>query len=224
MALFLQYIWLWDLTKRRSILQIRNYFPNAKLEKINSWKGIKEKISGISIDKEDSKSFEIGEDSASKQAVRKRHYEQKKSLKRGDTVTSSHLRDLYDVVELQKNPTTRKTGLTSHIFNCRPDLIRVRHQGIKLAKELAKERRTEKLIKIANSVKWRDWQHFFIRKATLEERNPREILVVYDPEGNTGKSYLSTMFSLLYPDKTCSLQNGKSRNMFYSTGKVDDLK
>ena len=32
------------------------------------------------------------------------------------------------------------------------------------------------------------------------------------------------MFSLLYPDQTCNLQNGKSQNMFYSAGKVDDLK
>ena len=89
---------------------------------------------------------------------------------------------------------------------------------------MAKDRRMEKLIEIAKTVKWRDWQQCFIEKATIEERNPREILVVYDSKGNTGKSYLSTMFSLLYPDETCNLQNGKSQNMFYSAGKVLDLK
>ena len=169
------------------------------------------------------KSFEIGEDRKSKQASKKRHYEQKKSTKRSKLCSRSHIQALDDIVELQNNPKTR-TDLISHIFNQRPDLIRDRHQGIKLAKELAKEQKMKKLIMKANSVKWRDWQRFFIEKATKEEINSREILVVYDPKGNTGKSYLNTMFSLLHSDETCNLQNGFSQNMFYSAGKVNNLK
>ena len=170
------------------------------------------------------KSFEIGVDSKSKQATKKRHYEQRKSMKRSELFSRSHIQALDDIVELQNNPKTRRTGIISHIFNQRPDLIRERHQGIKLAKEIAKEQRMKKLIIKANSVKWRDWQSWFIEKATKEEINSREILVVYDPKGNTGKSYLNTMFTLLHPGETCNLQNGHSQNMFYSAGKVNDLK
>ena len=32
------------------------------------------------------------------------------------------------------------------------------------------------------------------------------------------------MFSLLHSDETCNLQNGFSQNMFYSAGKVNNLK
>ena len=210
--------------KRKSILQIKSYFPSAELEKIASWKIIKEKMCGITINTKHAKIVEIGQDSGSKQAVRKRHYEQRKSTKNLEMVSASHNRRLYDIVELQQNPITRRTGLSSHLFNQRPDLIRERHQGIKLAREIAKDQRMERFIAMAESVKWRDWQKWLIEKATKQERAPREILVVFDPVGNTGKSYFRTMFSLLHPKETCKLQNGHSQNMFHSAGKVDDLK
>jgi len=208
---------------QKSILQIKKYFPAAVLENIVSWSNIKDKMCRNALDNH-LKSFEIGEDSKSKQATKKRHYEQRKSMKRSELSSRSHIQALDDVVELQNNSKTRRTDLISHIFNERPDLIRERHQGIKLAKEMVKEQRMKKLIIKANSVKWREWQSWFIEKATKEETNSREILVVYDPKGNTGKSYLKTMFSLLHSDETCNLQNGFSQNMFYSAGKVNDLK
>ena len=190
--------------KRKSILQIKKYFPAAVLENIISWKNIKDKMCRNALVNR-LKSFEIGEDSKSKQATKKRHYEQRKSMKRSEMASTSHIQALDDIVELQNNPKTRRTGIISHIFNQRPDLIRERHQGIKLAKEIAKEQRMKKLIIKANSVKWRDWQSWFIEKATKEEINSREILIVYDPKGNTGKSYLNTMFTLLHRDETCNL-------------------
>ena len=211
------------LHSQKSILQIKKYFPAAVLENIVSWTNIKDKMCRNALEN-GLKSFEIGVDSKSKQASKKRHYEQRKSTKRSESSSRSHIQALDDIVELQNNSKTRRTDLISHIFNERPDLIRERHQGIKLAKEIAKEQRMKKLIIKANSVKWRDWQSWFIKKATKEEINPREILVVYDPKGNTGKSYLNTMFSLLHSDETCNLQNGFSQNMFYSAGKVNDLK
>ena len=82
----------------------------------------------------------------------------------------------------------------------------------------------KKIIIKANSVKWRNWQSWFIEKATKEEINAPEILVFYDQKGNAGKLYLNTMFSLLHSDETCNLQNGFSQNTFYSAGKVNNLK
>ena len=49
-------------------------------------------------------------------------------------------------------------------------------------------------------------------------------MVVYDPNENTGKSYLRKMFGILHPNQTCKLQNGHSQNMFHSAGKIDDLR
>ena len=82
----------------------------------------------------------------------------------------------------------------------------------------------ERLTAKAASTKWREWQNWFIEKATKQEINSREILVVYDPIGNTGKSFLRSNFCLLYPNETCNLQNGYSQNMFHAAGKVDELK
>ena len=62
--------------KRKSILQIKKYFPAAVLENIISWKNIKDKMCRNALVNR-LKSFEIGEDSKSKQASKKRHYEQK---------------------------------------------------------------------------------------------------------------------------------------------------
>ena len=71
---------------------------------------------------------------------------------------------------------------------------------------MVKEQRMKKHIIKAISVKWGEWQSWFIEKATKEETNSWEILLVYDPKENTGKSYLNTMFSLLHSDETCNLQ------------------
>ena len=118
---------------QKSILQIKKYFPAAVLENIVSWSNIKDKMCRNALDNH-LKSFEIGEDSKSKQATKKRHYEQRKSMKRSELFSRSHIQALDDIVELQNNSKTRRTDLISHIFNERPDLIRERHQGIKISK------------------------------------------------------------------------------------------
>ena len=51
-------------------------------------------------------------------------------------------------------------------YNSYLNIARQRHQEIKLAKEMVKEQRMKKLIIKANSVKWREWQNWFIEKAT----------------------------------------------------------
>ena len=211
--------------KRRRILQIKKYFPEAHIEKINSWKILKENMGDCEIISNGGKIHEIGEDIASKESSKTRYHQKKKAMTKScDIESKQNIQRLLDIVEIKKNSKTKRKGITSVLVKERPDLIRERHQGIKLAKELAIEERMERFILEASNVKWRKWQQCFIEKATTHEIKSREILVVYDPLGNTGKSYLTTMFSLLYPDQTCNLQNGKSQNMFYSAGKVDDLK
>ena len=213
--------------KRTSIVQIRNYSPNSNLENIYSWKHVKDLIIGIAKEK-DGKLIEIGEDRNSKQEAKTRYYKQRKLTKRKEKDSNACNQSLYDIVELKKelkkNGATTKHELTAVLFEQRPDLIRTRNEGLKLANELSQNARMKRLTVKAASTKWREWQSWFIEKATKQEIDSREVLVVYDRIGNTGKSFLRSNFSLLYPNETCNLQNGYSQNMFHAAGKVDELK
>ena len=213
-------------SKRLSRLQILNHFPNATLKKITSWKNQKELIT--TSPKNITKIIEIGCDNVSKQSVKLHHHEKRMSTKTYEKASKSYNKSLYDIVELKKQmgkkPANTNQDLTSLLFKERPDLIRGRNEGIKLAKELSQNERMKKMRQKAESVKWREWQKWFFDKATNQHVSPREVLVVYDPIGNTGKSFLRKMFGVLYPNQTCKLQNGHSKDMFHTAGKVDDLK
>ena len=87
--------------KRTSIVQIRNYFPNSNLEKINSWKHVKELIIANAKDK-GGKLIEIGEDNKSKQEAKRRYYEQRKLSKRKEKASIANIQSLYDIVEMKK--------------------------------------------------------------------------------------------------------------------------
>ena len=145
-----------------------------------------------------------------------------------EKASKSFNQSLYEIVELKKQMGKKSANtnedLTSLLFRERPDLIRTRNEGIKLANELFQNERMKKMREKADSVKLRKWQKWFFDKATKQHVNPREVLVVYDPIGNTGKSFLRKMFGVLYPNQTCKLQNGYSKDMFHSAVKVDDLR
>ena len=213
-------------TKPKSKRQLLKHFPAATLKKIISWKKQKGLITTLA--KDIGKIIEIGNDNCSKQYAKSLHYEERSFKKRGEKVSKSSNQSLYDIVELKKwmdkKATNTNQDLTSFIFNERPDLIRTRKEGFKLANELSQNERVNKMRQKAESVEWRQWQKWFFDKATNQHINPREVLVVYDPVGNTGKSFLRKMFGILYSNQTCKLQNGHSRGMFHSAGKTEDLR
>ena len=213
-------------SKPLSKRQLLKHFPDATLKKITSWKNQKELITTST--KNITKIIEIGNDKASKQSVKLHHHEKRMSTKTYEKASKSSNQSLYEIVELKKQmgkrPANTNEDLTSLLFKERPDLIRGRNEGIKLAKELSQNERMKKMRQKAESVKWREWQKWFFDKATNQHVSPREVLVVYDPIGNTGKSFLRKMFGVLYPNQTCKLQNGHSKDMFHTAGKVDDLK
>ena len=213
-------------SKRLSTIQILNLFPDATLKKIKSWKKEKELITTTA--KNITKIIEIGNDNASKQSVKLNHHEKRRSTKTYEKASKSSNQSLYEIVELKKQMGKKATNtnqdLTSLLFKERPDLIRTRNEGFKLAKELTQNERMKKMRQKAESVEWREWQKWFFDKATNQYISPREVLVVYDPAGNTGKSFLRKMFGILYPNQTCKLQNGHSKDMFHSAGKVDNLR
>ena len=214
-------------SKPLSKRQLLKHFPGAIFKKITSWKNQKELIT-LAKNNDSYKIFEIGDDNASKQSVKLHQHKKRMLTKTYEKASKSFNQSLYEIVELKKQmgkkPANTNEDLTSLLFRERPDLIRTRNEGIKLANELSQNERMKKMRQKADSVKLRKWQKWFFDKATKQHVNPREVLVVYDPIGNTGKSFLKKMFGILYPNQTCKLQNGLSKNMFHSAGKVDDLR
>ena len=214
--------------KTKSIIQILKYFPHATVKKINSWKNQKELMTRTVKDTDNCKIFEIGNDCVSKQYTKSQHHEKRRSTKTYEKASKSSNQSLYDIVKLKKlmdvDVSNTAQDLTSVVYNERPDLLRARNEGLKLANELCQNERMKCMRKKAETTKWRQWQKWFIDKATNQHINSREVMVVYDPNGNTGKSYLRKMFGILHPNQTCKLQNGHSQNMFHSAGKIDDLR
>ena len=214
-------------SKPLSKRQLLKHFPGAILKKITSWKNQKELIT-LAKSNDNYKIFEIGNDNANKQSVKLHQHKKRMLTKTYEKASKSFNQSLYEIVELKKQmgKKTANTNedLTSLLFRERPDLIRTRNEGIKLANELSQNERMKKMRQKADSVKLRKWQKWFFDKATKQHVNPREVLVVYDPIGDTGKSFKKKMIGVLYPNQTCKLQNGNSKNMFHSAGEVDDLR
>ena len=122
--------------KTKSILQILKYFPGATIKKINSWKNQKELMVRTAKENDNCKIFEIGNDHVSIQATKSHYHKKRRSAKRYEKATKSSNQSLYDIVKLKKGTNTNE-DLTSVVYNERPDLLRARNEGLKLAKELA---------------------------------------------------------------------------------------
>ena len=214
-------------SKPLSKRQLLKHFPDTILKKITSWKNQKELMTRTE-NNDNYKIFEIGNDCVSKQYTKSQHHEKRRSTKTYEKASKSSNQSLYDIVKLKKlmdvDATNTVQDLTSVVYNERPDLLRARNEGLKLANELCQNERMKCMRKKAETTKWRQWQMWFIDKATNQHINSREVMVVYDPNGNTGKSYLRKMFGILHPNQTCKLQNGHSQNMFHSAGKINDLR
>ena len=144
-------------TKPKSKRQLLKHFPVATLKKIISWKKQKELITTLA--KDIGKIIEIGNDNCSKQYAKSLHYEERSFKKRGEKVSKSSNQSLYDIMELKKRMDKKATNtnqdLTSFIFNERPDLIRTRKEGFKLANELSQNERVNKMRQKAELVEWR---------------------------------------------------------------------
>ena len=90
--------------KRRRIPQIQKYFPEAHIEKINSWKILKENMGDCEIISNGGKIHEIGEDIASKESSKTRYHQKKKAMTKScDIESKQNIQRLLDIVEIKKN-------------------------------------------------------------------------------------------------------------------------
>jgi hypothetical protein len=73
-------------------------------------------------------------------------------------------------------------------------------------------------IEKAKAIIWKEWQQTVINylKAPI---HPREILVVIDRNGNSGKSFLMKNFKIINEETTCNLTNGKTRDLMHIISK-----
>ena len=77
-----------------------------------------------------------------------------------EKASKSFNQSLYEIVELKKQMGKKSANtnedLTSLLFKERPDLIRTRNEGLKLAKELSQNERMKKMRQKFDSVKLRE--------------------------------------------------------------------
>ena len=73
------------------------------------------------------------------------------STKRYEKAAKSSNQPLYDIVKLRKVSNTNQ-DLTSVVFNKRPDLLRVRNEGLKLTKELGQNERKDEPTKCWHTI------------------------------------------------------------------------
>ena len=74
--------------KRRRILQIKKYFPEAHIEKINYWKILKENMGDCEIISTGGEIHEIGEDIGSKESSKTRYHRKKRSMTKSCEIES----------------------------------------------------------------------------------------------------------------------------------------
>ncbi len=78
--------------------------------------------------------------------------------------------------------------------------------------------RQKNMIDKAKHIIWKDWQQFVVNYLMAPVNN-REILVVLDKNGNSGKTFLMKNFQILNAEKTCNITNGKVGDMMYIISK-----
>ena len=112
----------------------------------------------------------------------------------------------------------KETGITSatnFIFNQEPEKILQIDTGIKIYQKLQSNEMQQKLIDQAKKVQWIDWQTKLFNLLG-KEPHPRQIIVVVDPIGNTGKTFFCQNYRRLFPDTTVYLNNAKAKDLLHS--------
>jgi hypothetical protein len=73
-------------------------------------------------------------------------------------------------------------------------------------------KQNQKMIDSAKIIKWRPWQKFLFDYMNAPI-NPREIFVILDTCGNSGKTFFMQNFRVLFEDITVNLTNGKTGDL-----------
>jgi hypothetical protein len=79
-------------------------------------------------------------------------------------------------------------------------------------------KQNQKMVDFAKTIQWKPWQKFLFdyMKAPI---NPREIFVILDTCGNSGKTFFMKYFNVLFEDITVNLTNGKTGDLMHIINK-----
>ena len=78
------------------------------------------------------------------------------------------------------------------------------------------------LMEMAEAVEWKPWQQYVV-DYMKKPAHPREILVILDKRGNSGKTFLMKNIKCLDPDKVCNLSSGKTGDLMHIISKKPEV-
>lgn len=117
--------------------------------------------------------------------------------------------DLHDAIESVRAASGNPSKKLRLIAEEHPSVFIKYHRGIERYIKL-----TSEPPKKPHPGKWREWQQWLVDYLTTKP-NDRNILWVYDPDGNQGKSTFVNYFTSNFPSEYISLE-GKSADMAYA--------
>jgi hypothetical protein len=137
-------------------------------------------------------------------------------LAQGKTQRLMEVKDLF-----LKNKMRSETKLL--IINEYPHLISEMFEGENIALTQLQEERKLRMKEEADNVAWRPWQEK-LNEELDKDPDPRKVIVVYDADGNTGKTYFSKMWCHSHPGEGVVVENGKSNDLKYILSRYPNLK
>ena len=102
---------------------------------------------------------------------------------------------------------------------CNKIWLAERKQYIAKQSVLKEEERVEKATKIMDQKNLKQWQKY-LKTYCEAPVNDREILVILDEQGNSGKSFFMKNYKILNPETTCIMSNAHKRDLMHVLSKL----
>jgi hypothetical protein len=104
---------------------------------------------------------------------------------------------------------------SKYIYDNEPDKVFLLETAVTTHHKMVETDMQHKLMEDAKLTKWNPWQSYLFD--LLEKKpDPRQIIVVVDPVGNTGKTFFVQHYRRLHPETTVALNNSRRADMLYS--------
>ena len=130
-----------------------------------------------------------------------------------DKIKNENVKVVFSIIQLMKEKGI--TAACKYIYENEPDKIFHIETATNHYHKMMEIDMQTKLIDKAKQTVWNPWQQHLFEKLAMKP-DPRQIIVVVDPMGNTGKTFFVQNYRRLYPETTVSLNNSKKNDMLYS--------
>ena len=130
-----------------------------------------------------------------------------------DKCKNENVKVVLSIIQLMKEKGI--TAASKYIYENEPDKIFQIESATNHYHKMMEIDMQTKLMDKAKKTVWIPWQQHLFEKLAMKP-DPRQIIVVVDPVGNTGKTFFVQNYRRLYPETTVSLNNSKKNDMLYS--------